>query len=283
MVSYSPRAARALALLKRPYNDVDIFVEDTGNHNMWLLLVRQLLPAGTRIVSVNMLGGRDAVEEACKIDQSATGRRKLYITDGDFDWLLGKAKKRLKYLYRLRAYSVENILISEYSLIQIGLEYCPTKTEAQLAADLDFPGLVAEMEQNFRGLFITYAVAHLVARRVQTVGYGVGRLLQNSPHGPRIAGPKILQRAKAVYRQVLSIASSADTRTARNIISAHATTMALQQVVSGKHYALPFVMMRFKAACGYKGSQEHFKVALARAYDPSMEPYLAKRLRRIAA
>lgn len=37
---YSPRAARALARLKSPYNDIEIFVEDTVNANMWLELIR---------------------------------------------------------------------------------------------------------------------------------------------------------------------------------------------------------------------------------------------------
>ena len=38
VISYSIRAASAMAYLKRPYNDVDIFVEDTGNHSMWLFI-----------------------------------------------------------------------------------------------------------------------------------------------------------------------------------------------------------------------------------------------------
>jgi thiamine pyrophosphate-dependent acetolactate synthase large subunit-like protein len=64
VVSYSPRAARALSFLKRPFNDVDIFVEDTGNHNMWLALIRRILPNGLRLASVNLLGGRASVVEA---------------------------------------------------------------------------------------------------------------------------------------------------------------------------------------------------------------------------
>lgn len=125
MPNYSPRAAKALALLKKHYNDVDIFVEDTGNHNMWLLIDRSLLPDGTKLESVNMLGGRDAVTKACELDQISNGRKKIYIIDGDFDFLLGK--KPLKYFYRIKSNNIENLLINEDSLIPMALEHQPKK------------------------------------------------------------------------------------------------------------------------------------------------------------
>jgi hypothetical protein len=123
---YSPRAAKALAFLKRHYNDVDIFVEDTGNHNMWLLFLRKMLPSSVHLESVNALGGRDRVIEACRLDQSDTGRRKLYIIDGDFDLLLGRKKPRLRFLHRLKAYCIENLLITEKAIVQIGMICKPT-------------------------------------------------------------------------------------------------------------------------------------------------------------
>jgi hypothetical protein len=280
--SYSPRAARALALLKRHYNDVDIFVEDRGNHNMWLLVVRRLLPAGTHISSVNMLGGRDAVEQACRLDQADTGRKKLYITDGDFDWLLGIPKRRLKYMYRLRSYSIEGVLISEASLVQLGLESCPAKNEAQVAADLNFTGLEAEATTGFKGLFVAYAVAHRLARRIRTVGYPVGNLFLSAKTGPTICALKVFNRARSVYGQAVRLSNLVAVRTLRSTVIARARALSVQQSVSGKDYLLPFVMKRFKAACGYNGSPEQFKVALARHFDPAMEPYLARRLRNLS-
>ncbi|RYZ85595.1 MAG: DUF4435 domain-containing protein, partial [Proteobacteria bacterium] len=132
MVRYSPRAAKALSYLKRPYNDIDIFVEDTCNHNMWLEMLRNILPPTVKITSVNQMGGRSAVVESCKLDQENDGRRKLYIIDGDFDLLLGRPKPRLKHLYRLRAYCFENLVISQESAVYVGVASRPSKTESDL-------------------------------------------------------------------------------------------------------------------------------------------------------
>lgn len=282
-VRYSARAASALALLKRPYNDVDIFVEDTGNHNMWLLLVRRLLPAGTRLASVNMLGGRDAVEQACKADQQNTGRRKLYIIDGDLDWLIGKPKPKLKYLYRLRAYSIENILVSEEALVQIGLEYSPKLTEAQVSALIDYSVLLRMMEDVFTNLFVVYATANSLDSTIRTVGLPVAGLFVNSRHGPALSLGKARARGFSIFRLVLESAGLAATRMRLQDIGVRAGTLSFQQVASGKDYVLPFVWTRLRGACGYGGSHEQFKVALARHYEPKMEPYLSRRLRNLKA
>lgn len=280
-VRYSSRAAPALALLKRPYNDVDIFVEDTGNHNMWLLMVRRMLPPGTRLASVNMLGGRKAVEGACRADQAITGRKKLYIIDGDLDWLLGKPKPRLKYLYRLRAYSIENILISQEALIQIGLEYSPTSSEVQVEAMVGYPALLTMMQQTLTRLFIAYAVAYSLDPSIRTVRLPVDGLYVNSPQGPVLSVVKARARIISIYRQAVGAAGLAATRERERAIGACARALLLEQIVSGKDYVLPFVWLRLRGTCGYGGSHEQFKVALARHFDPQAERYLARRLRNL--
>lgn len=283
MVRYSPRAAKALALLKRPYNDVDIFVEDTGNHNMWLLTVRRLLPLGTKITSVNMLGGRDAVISACKLDQTNTGRRKLYIVDGDFDYLLGKSRKKLKYYYRLRSYCIENLLIRENPLIQVGLENSPKLNEAQIAKEINFQIIMREVEELLVPLFISYAVAHKLHRPAKTVSFPVGSLFQASSNGPRLDRLKVLNRIIGLYRTVAKQKGANATRATQREISLRVSKLTVCQIVSGKDYILPLPMARFKASCGYGRSMENFKVALARSYDETADPYFARRLRNLSS
>ena len=248
---------------------------------MWLLLVRKLLPPRTKISSVNLLGGREAVEEACRLNQKNTGRRKLFITDGDFDWALGKNKKRLKYLYRLKSYSIEGILISENSLVQIGLETNPKATENQLHNLIAFSDIVQELENKILGLFVCYAVAFELVRRIQTVGYPIGNLYTATQNGPRICPRKVFLRSINVYRAATSEVGLETVQAGRAAVAARATYLALHQMISGKDYLLPYVLVRFKAVCGYNGNIEQFKVALARQYDPSQEPYLARRLRNL--
>lgn len=75
MIKYPARAAIALGFLKRSYNDIEVFVEDTACPNMWVRLLEKVIPKGARLSSVNLLGGRDRVIEACALDQNEDGRK----------------------------------------------------------------------------------------------------------------------------------------------------------------------------------------------------------------
>jgi hypothetical protein len=281
MVRFSPRAARALGWLKRPYNDVEIFVEDTGNHNMWLHICRNLLPQGTRLSSVNMLGGRDAVLEACRLDQAVDARRKIYIMDGDFDFLLGRPKPRLRFLYRVQAYCVENLLLNERSLIAIGLESKPTLNEAAIAATIGYKQIVKEIDNTLRPLFVNYATAFSEARRVRTVRLPVQTLYEMGSGGPTLSLEKIRRRSVSVLLQAARYTDVALLRKKRSEIAARASSLPLAKVVSGKDYHLPFALARFKACCGYGLGAEQFKVALSRSFEAIDEPYLARRLAKL--
>ncbi len=279
MVRYSYRSAQALAYLKRYYNDVDIFVEDTSNHNMWLFLVRRLLSAERNLSSVNMLGGRDAVVKACRASQSNDTRPRLYIIDGDFDFLTGKGKPQLKHLYRLRAYCIENILLGEACSIQIALECKPTATEATLASLIDFNARSTFINQTLRPLFVIYATAHLLAPEIRTVSLPLTELITQGPSGPMLDVTKVLRRILRLARQVAAKVGLAVFRSTRAAISARSRSLDTSRAISGKDYILPLFLLHFRAVCGYKLGNESFKVALARSYDISAEPWLARRIR----
>ena len=116
-VRYPPSAARALGLLTSHNNDIEIYVEDTSTPNLWVKLLRKYLPPNIRLNDVNVLGSRVTVIQACKLDQQLDGRKKLYIIDGDLELLIGKHRPRLRHLYRLRGYCVENYLMHEDALV----------------------------------------------------------------------------------------------------------------------------------------------------------------------
>lgn len=162
MIKYSPRAARAIARLKRPYNEVDIFVEDTTSRNMWMELLKSIIPPTIRLKSITPLGGRDRVIDACKLDQASDGRRKLYIIDGDFDYLVDRPKPRLKHLYRLRAYCVENIIISEEAVKQVGIACQPNRSESEILQTFDFSGWFASIRRPLVNLFVAYAATRFL-------------------------------------------------------------------------------------------------------------------------
>src|SRR5579859_6472680 len=125
MIEYPKKALRALAFLFRPYNDVDVYVEDEKCRNLYETLLQRMLGDQARIERVIQLGGRDEVIKTCSQDQQAGGRCRLYIIDGDFEFVLGMSAPQLKYLYRLQVYCSENLVFSELAAIEVAYESLP--------------------------------------------------------------------------------------------------------------------------------------------------------------
>ncbi len=282
-VRYSPRAAKALGRLKTAYNDIEIFVEDTSTPNMWLELIRSILPSKVRLDSVNQLGGRAKVLEACKLDQRDDGRRKLYIIDGDFDFLLGRKKPSLKHLYRLRAYCVENLLISEEAAVYVGIPSKPELSERQLKNKFNHLSWVNQIEGSMGPLFQIYALAHDVAPSVKTTGFAVGNLVNNTNAGMTPCPKKIMKRILSVARDTMKHTTLTEFRRTRRDIKKRMLRLSSKEIVSGKDYLLPLFASRVRKKLSFQGSTEQMKVHLARAFVHSREPWLANRLSRICA
>jgi hypothetical protein len=162
------RAVRALGFLKASYNDVEIYVEDMTIQNMYVFIFRKLLGDDVNFTSVTPVGDRERVLEACKLDQVIDGRKKLYVIDGDFDHLLRRPKPRLRYLYRLRAYCIENILLDEGAVVNVGVEDDTNATEQEISSRLKLDSWISELVRMLLPLFIAYAAARELQPSLQT-------------------------------------------------------------------------------------------------------------------
>jgi hypothetical protein len=115
MIEYSSRAFKAIAFLFQPYNDIDVYVEDETCLGMYELLITRILDNQAKVQRVFQLGGRENVIADCKLNQTTTNRRRLYIIDGDFNAALKKRSTlKLKYLYQLKVYCSENLVFTSY-------------------------------------------------------------------------------------------------------------------------------------------------------------------------
>lgn len=215
MISYPARAARALGRLNRPYNDIDIYVEDTSNRNMWNELIKSIIPPSVRFRGVIQLGGKSKVLEACKLDQKRDDRSKLYIVDGDFDYVLGKRSPRLNFLYRVGAYCIENVLLSEKAVCYVGLASKPEWSEDQIKEQFDFNSWQAKLTRVLKNVFISYAVAHALAPGIETVGFSVRHLYINTTEGPSICPHKAYKRVVNVIRKACARSGLAAVRLKR--------------------------------------------------------------------
>ena len=276
---YPPKAAPALGFLKSSYNDIEIFVEDSATPNMWIKLLRVYLPQGVRMESVNILGSKKNVLEACRADQVIDNRKKLYIVDADLDLLRGRPKPKLKHLYRLRAYCVENYLIEEHAFIATATIFDPNIDEITAKKKLNLHAWLDKNRDNLKQLFVCYAVTHELAEQYATVGYKVQRLMVPGNGNFDLCPVKTSIRIIHLYRYIRRQCSKDETRMVFDRIRKNVENIKVEMFVSGKDYIFPSLYALVKHHFGCNININSFKTMIAGNIDTTIDPYLLRRLR----
>lgn len=278
-VVFPPRAAPALGLLKSRNNDIEVFVEDTSAPNLWVFLLRKYLPSSVRLDSVNVLGSKRNVIDACKADQAVDGRKKLYIIDGDLDILLGKPKPRLRHLYRLRRYCVENYLLDERALISAATILNPKLEYDSAQQEVNYSGWLDGNRDALLGLFIFYAVTFELKRDEETVGYSVNRLLEEDTKVFRVCKNRVFRRVIGLYRCVRSTCTAEEIRNIYDRVRHNSVMGGVEQFVSGKDYIFPLLYLLLRKKFRVNIPINSFKTLVAQCIERPLDPYLLRRLR----
>ena len=273
--------APALGHLNSSRNDIEIFVEDQAGMNMWRNIIQAFLPAGTACGAPIQLGGRGRVIEECKNDQADDGRKKLYIIDADMDILLGRSKPRLKHLYRLRSYCIENYLIQEKALIDLAGILDPEVDVLTAAQKLDLVAWMRSISVELEGLFVCYGTSLVLGGSDRTISYHVAGLAKPHPNHFLICERKAGMRIFSLYRRLSREFGLVAVRQAREQVLANAVANSPFSYASAKHYLLPLVFARLRVLFGGGMSDSQMKSALSRFIDSSVDPYLARRFRSI--
>lgn len=250
MLSYPVRSSRAQGFLRRASNDIDIYVEDAARAAVWLSLIRKCLPTGKKLTKVMPLGDRDAVIAACRLDQG-DGRARLYIIDGDFDYLLRRGTPRLRYLYKVPATNLESFVLKTNGLVPYLHSVLPERELEDLEALLR-EHLEEQWFRKLRVLFSFYAENQRINAGVETCNFHVSRLGRpgSRPWLPDSTG----FATKA--REVLA-ACKAKCAISKSQISIHknqAKQLPIEKVASGKTYLLPLVEDYVKHLGAYPGN-----------------------------
>ena len=232
---------------------------------------------------MNLLGGRNKVIEACKLDQSEDGRRRLYIIDADFDHVFARPKPRLRHLYRIRAYCIENVLLHPRSVAEICCDCQPAAVPGNVDQIIDYQGLIGRWERPLRSLFILYALAQEFNIGIRTVRLSIFQLLSRVRGSWQFDPSKLYLRMMQIARATVRVVGLAAFVTRRRQLQTQAERLSFDQVVSGKDCILPVVFTRVRSRFGYRGSQEQFKVLLAKEFRRECEPWLFKRVQKIAS
>ncbi|WP_449253427.1 DUF4435 domain-containing protein [Brevundimonas naejangsanensis] len=281
MISYSPNAAKAIGYLKRKFNQVEIFVEDTSCRIIWDSIIKRLLPKGTKIRSINRLGGRQNVIAACRLDQKNDGRRKIYIIDGDFDYANGLQKDRLKYLYRIRGYCIENLLVNKQLIEQIAEISDPNNISDEVRKNVNFNEWERSVHEKLAPLYISYATASQHYMRIKTVSYPIDKFIISKNGKVELCSKKIFSRVRYVYRDMMHTASISEITTVRRTIAKNVARINGRLYISGKDAILPMILFHLRATANFKGSSDQLKAHLASLFTEECEPFLARRLAKL--
>lgn len=277
-VVYPPNAAPALGLLTSHNNDIEVYVEDSSTPNLWVKLLKKYLPDNVRLNNVNVLGDKLSVIRACKHDQGIDGRKKLYIIDGDMELLLGRRKPKLRHLYRLRRYCVENYILDEDSIICAVTSIDPKIDEFTARQKIDYNGWVNRNSKALEKLFVCYGVVFELRNDLETVGYSVFKLKKDGDSGD-LCEKKVLERTVGLYRSARAHFSREKTRSVFDKVQKSAKSLGVTSYVSGKDYIFPLVYLQIRRHCKLNITVNSFKVLVSQSVKKTNDPYLSRRIR----
>lgn len=284
MIRYSLKAKRALAHFFSPFNDLDVFVEDTSCRNFYETLVNRILEGKAKVSRVFQLGGRDQVLAACRNDQEHDQRAKLYLIDGDFDVLLGRVAPKLSRLYRLNVYSCENLVMCVEAVHQVGYECMPNQPMLSVAELINYKGFITVIETGLLELFTIYAAAHALDREIETAAFHVFRICDASVGPPQLDEGKLRERVSDVTSRLREKFTEAQVEEKIEEIKKRITRKRFKatRVVSGKSYLLPLLRAHLNRKVRYRASENTLLVQLARHARLDIDPDLVSAVKSAA-
>lgn len=253
MARFSPQSMGAYAALWRPYNDIDIYVEDSSLKGLYERMFQTMLTGLAKVSAIIPLTNRDGViAEASRLKKDVT-RRRFFLIDGDFEWSVGTIK-RIPNLYTLRCYSVEN-LAWDFRSIQIAAQKAaPEMSSGDVRAAIPLDELNS-IGSSLLPLFITYAACHRLGSSCETIKFSVVRLIGDGQRS-KLCPVKLRRRIRQVVRHACAefgtVAFFAERRRVQRMLIQK--RVAVERFVAGKDYLLTLLMFMFHERLGYKGN-----------------------------
>jgi hypothetical protein len=277
MIEYTAKAQYARALLLRKYNDLLVFVEDPSLQYMYIRLVNKILGGAARVEHVFGLGGRAAVVEACMRNPFVGPKPAVYLIDGDLDLLTGANAPPSPRLYRINAYSVENILIDEMAIVEVAAESQGNLSKTEVATALNMPRLAAMVGQMLLPLFVVYAVAARLDLPIATVSFSVVRLCRKDGDAETLSQPLIRRRIRDVRNQIIvAVGRPQYVRTRNEILDRARALQPPIRAISGKAYLLPLLTSFLGKKFRFRDSSVALRTRLAQNFNSAMEPELGR-------
>lgn len=158
--SRSADGLAALDLFYSNFNDLNFFVEDTEQENLYETILTKLF-SNYKITRIFPLGGKTAVlKHAADPQNKASAGKNIYILDKDFDDFLGKISNTQN-VYYLERYCIENYLIEEAAICELVVEHHPRKKRPEISSTLNIPKTFEDIISELRNLFLLFYCSQL--------------------------------------------------------------------------------------------------------------------------
>jgi hypothetical protein len=280
VVRFSSRSMRAYAALWKPYNDIDIFVEDSSLRGLYERMFNRLLGGRAKVGSIVPLANRDAVvSEAIRLKDDNT-RKRLFLVDGDFNWSVGR-RSRVRNLYTLPCYSIENFAWDIGPIHLAAHDAAPQMQNSQVE-DLLKQQELDSIASKLGPLFIAYAICYRLGATCETVKYSVVRLIQPNSRSA-LCPVKIRNRIRQVFRHLRGefglLAITRERGRVEKMLIARKVEPA--RFVSGKDHLLAMLMFIFQERFGFKGNSRQL-LALILGKPTSLETSLRRAIKKAA-
>lgn len=245
---FPERALPSKAVLYRPLQDIDIFVEDEGSEVFYKRLLGRLAQDIARIATVIPLRGRINVINKCQ--QYTEKRPAVFIVDGDLEWVAGKPLPSYKHLYIHPCYCIENYLFCEKAMVEIVVENTGTLSEAKAKQILGWASFRKSLKKTLLQLFVEFATVYLLCPHIGTVSRGIGECLRDEKGKlPRLDAKKIKGIQKQLRSQVVAEVGAIKYLKARKAIKKRIMSFSDPlDAVSGKDFLIPLQMFEITRA-----------------------------------
>lgn len=147
--------AAALDMFFSEFNDIDIFVEDLEQDNLYLMILRRILPQ-LRIARVFPLGGKpNVLLQLQRMKSFRDDRVRVFLLDPDFDPFLGQLVDDDAVVY-LPHFCLENHLVEREAAVEIVIEHQPRSNRNDVDLKLDFDRFVSATYESLENLFLSF-------------------------------------------------------------------------------------------------------------------------------
>jgi hypothetical protein len=171
---YSEEYLDAQDVFYLQFNDVDIYVEDIDQEELYKEILSKILPF--KIGKIFPLGGKLKVIQKATNNQNV--KRKIFLVDKDFDDLHGNIVT-IPNLFYLDKYCIENYLVSKKAIIVFLKEEFPKIPIEQIEQELDFEKIYNNTISELTELFIYFFLIQKLNLPLENCSCSVDRFIDD--------------------------------------------------------------------------------------------------------